>query len=529
MKRTEKTILLDDSGVDTISAEIQDWLEKAEIKHVDILRIRLMAEEVLGNIRRHYKKKEEVKLILQKMIGSYYIVVRYGGRRYDPIQQSDEQVPELTRRLLEQTGLKPRWHWRANQNELILQIPGLHFRPEQLMLGCIALAVVTGLAGPFIPLSIRTMITEYGLLFLADGFMNLLNTFIGLMVFLSVVNGICGIGNASTLGKVGKLMISRYVGMTFLLNAFFTLTSYFSFHLRSGGTGSGSQIHSIFEVIFGILPANPVGPFLEGNTLQIVFVAVMVGTILVLTGSQTEHLQTLISEMHQVTMRCVSVVCVFLPVFIFSSLVSQLWSNGPDLFVRFGKPLLLCVVMNLIAMGGYLILSCLRLHVKPSVVLPKILPPFLIGLATSSSAAALPSLMDTNEKKLGIDPSYSKVASPIGTILFASTCAMVFVLNAAFLANYYGLQVNGAWWITLWIISTLISMSVPPVAGGIISCQSVLLNQMGIPQEGLALAVTLVMIMDFLCTASRLFLLQLEIALQADHQKLLNHELLEQK
>ncbi len=88
MKRTEMTILLDDSGVDTISAEIQDWLEKAEIKHVDILRIRLMAEEVLGNIRRHYKNPEEVKLILQKMIGSYYIVsvtedsgmIRYSNR-----------------------------------------------------------------------------------------------------------------------------------------------------------------------------------------------------------------------------------------------------------------------------------------------------------------------------------------------------------------------------------------------------------------------------------------------------------------
>jgi len=52
---------------------------------------------------------------------------------------------------------------------------------------------------------------------------------------------------------------------------------------------------------------------------------------------------------------------------------------------------------------------------------------------------------------------------------------------------------------------------------------------MKIPMEGLALAVTLATFMDFFCTACRVFLLQLEITLQADKLKLLNRKILEQK
>ena len=526
MKRKEMEFTLDAGGIDKASEAIQSWLEEAGAEHADILRIRLLAEDLLDDIRNHYEQAVRLKVILQKLTGTFYLSMRYSGERFDPTEDTDDGLPKMTQLLMTQTGLKPVWRRRNNENELILRIAGRHMRPEQLMVGCILLALAVGFAGPLIPLQVRTVIIDYGLSFLSKGFLNLLNTFIGLMVFLSVVNGICGIGSASVLGKIGKMMITRFMGLTFLLTAFFTAAAYLFFPLQYGGGADSEQIHTIFEVIFGIIPSNPVSPFLEGNTLQIVFIAAMVGIILVLAGSQTEHLRTLIFELQSVIMRCVSAVCILLPVYIFSSLVTQMWISGSELFMQFGKPLLLCVVLNFISMGGLLACACMKLKVKASVLIKKLTPDFLIGFATASGAAALPVSLEINEKDLGIDPAFSKVAAPIGTILLSATCALPFVLTAAFLADHFGMQVNTAWWITLWIVAGLLSMAVPPVAGGIISCLAILLSQMGIPQTGIALAVTLATLMDFPDTAARIFILHLETALQADKLKRLDHAVL---
>ena len=58
----------------------------------------------------------------------------------------------------------------------------------------------------------------------------------------------------------------------------------FFFPLGQGNGGGESQFYSILQMVFNIIPSNPVQPFLEKNTLQIVFLAVIVGTVLLLTG-----------------------------------------------------------------------------------------------------------------------------------------------------------------------------------------------------------------------------------------------------
>ena len=51
------------------------------------------------------------------------------------------------------------------------------------MIGCFVAAVIIGYFGKFLPEGVKTGITEYVLLFLKDGFLNLLNTFIGLLIY----------------------------------------------------------------------------------------------------------------------------------------------------------------------------------------------------------------------------------------------------------------------------------------------------------------------------------------------------------
>ena len=64
------------------------------------------------------------------------------------------------------------------------------------------------------------------------------------------------------------------------------------------------------------------------------------------------------------------------------------------------------------------------------------------------------------------------------------------------------------------------------MAGGVLSCLSILMLQLHIPQEALALGVTLLMLLDFPTTAMHIFTLHLEMILQADRLGLLDAETL---
>ena len=212
----------------------------------------------------------------------------------------------------------------------------------------------------------------------------------------------------------------------------------FLFHI-AGDAGSGaSQVHSILQMVFSILPTNPVRPFLEGNNLQIVSMGVFVGVILLVAENEDGLLRRIMSRALDVVMKCVSVVCMFLPLYIFASLVMQIWESGAGMFLALWKPLTVCAGCTLAVMGCYLAIVCVKLKVKPGVLLLKLLPDYLIGL-------------------------------------------------------------------------------------------SIMLLQLHLPAEGLAVGVALVMLPDFLCTGAHIFVLHLELTLQADRLGLLNRETLRRK
>ncbi len=202
------------------------------------------------------------------------------------------------------------------------------------------------------------------------------------------------------------------------------------------------------------------------------------------------------------------------------------WQSGAGLLLQFWKPLVLAACLCVVLLVGYILVVCQKYKARPSLLIHKMIPSFLIALTTSSSAIALPTSMEINETKLGIEPSFSRTASPIATILFAGGFSLVYVLAGAFLAEYYGLAVDVSWWIILWFVSSLLAMSTPPVAGGMISCLSILLLQMQIPQEGLVIGATLMMFLDYICTATRIPLVHCELILQADRLGLLDEEML---
>lgn len=268
MKTEKKSIRLDPQGVDDAAGAIQEWLTAAGAKRRDMLRIRLTMEEMLAKICENGAEGLRGELRFTRFLGAGHLTLRYGGERYDPTRTAEDGMEELSAEILARTGFLPTWRRRGDENELRLRFPLPGLRPEYLMLICIAAAAAVGFAGTWIPAAVRAGVTDFCLRFLADGFLDLLNTFIGLMIFLAIVTGICGIGSVSGFGRVGRLTISRFVGNSFLLAVPVVLAGRLLFSTGRAGRRAAPRSCPSWRCSSASSPETPSGPSWRGTTCR---------------------------------------------------------------------------------------------------------------------------------------------------------------------------------------------------------------------------------------------------------------------
>ena len=109
--------------------------------------------------------------------------------------------------------------------------------------------------------------------------------------------------------------------------------------------------------------------------------------------------------------------------------------------------------------------AALRLKVSYPMLLRKLLPTYLIALATASSSAALSTNLETCEKTLGISERISRFAVPLGQVVFETGAgAGIFVL-AMGLAEYYDVAISFPWVVAGVLTAGLLAIAAPPVPG----------------------------------------------------------------
>ena len=277
-------------------------------------------------------------------------------------------------------------------------------------------------------------------------------------------------------------------------------------------------------MVLAIVPSDLVTPFQTGNTLQIVFMAVMVGMAAVMIGSKTEQFREMLGQANMVTLRLVESICGFMAVYIVSSLTLLFWENGMAVFRSLWKPLLLCMVLSFLLMGISLAWVSLKLKAPLLRLLRKVLPGYLIGLTTASSTAAFGTMLEENEHALGIDPQLSNFGTPLGMILCSPSLSVGFLAILYFLAEYEHTEVSLVWFIVAWLVVTIVAVAIPPVSGGTLIGLGVVLAQLQISDNCLGIAGSLVLMGDFFMTSAKIVIQQMELVLEADHWKLLDPE-----
>jgi Na+/H+-dicarboxylate symporter len=264
-------------------------------------------------------------------------------------------------------------------------------------------------------------------------------------------------------------------------------------------------------MLLGIFPSTIVEPFMTGNTLQIIFMGVVIGIALLFMQRQTHAIALAIGQINALVNFLMTLISRLVPFVIFMVMVSLIWSGDLSVITSVWRLMAVFLVALLLIAMAYLFITAGRHKVKPDVLIRKSLPTFLIALTSPSSAAAFGTTVETCEKKYGIDPSLVSFGIPLGIVMHKPTTAAYNLLIVMYFAGIFHVQCTPVWLIVAVLLSVIVAVSAPPIPGGGAAAYTILFLQLGIPEKALAVALTLDIIADFLLTSFDMFALQMAL------------------
>lgn len=347
---------------------------------------------------------------------------------------------------------------------------------------CLVLGIVLGL---LIPGRLEFLLPVIDLV--SGLYMNALKMMIYPLVFCSLVVGIHGIGSVSATGKIGAQTVLFYVCTTLLAS----LLGLFLPKALGLGTGvaiemmesdvAATEFTSLLDTVKNLIPANPVASFANGDMLQVLVFAVIVGITCLALGKKAEPFITLTYSVNEISVKIISVVMLFTPVGVLCSIANVVYANGTDTIVALGAVLialyLTFFLYALIVYGGIV-----KLLGKYGVrqFFTKVMPAALNAFGTCSSSATLP-ISKRCADEMGVPNEISSLALPLGATINMDAVSILMSFMIVFFANACGVEVSFGMLAVVLLSNTLLSIGTPGVPGGAIASFAALAAIAGLP------------------------------------------------
>ncbi|MEB3753854.1 dicarboxylate/amino acid:cation symporter [Acinetobacter sp. MD2(2019)] len=335
---------------------------------------------------------------------------------------------------------------------------------------------------------------------LGDAFINIVKMIIAPVIFLTVVTGIAGMNNVGSVGRVtGKAMIYF---LTFSTLALFI--GMLVANIIQPGHGlnidpaslHGEKVSDYVEkahdstivgFLMGIIPKTLISPLVGGDILQVLFVAVLFGIALATTHEHSKPITEFLNTLTTPVFKLVGMLMKLAPIGAFGAMAFTIGKYGINsignlamLIVTFYITSLLFILIILGAVArynGFSIIDLIR-YIKDELWLV---------LGTSSSEAALPTLMDKMEKA-GCEKSVVGLVIPTGYSFNLDGTNIYMTMAALFIAQACNIDLSFGQQLTLLLVAMISSKGAAGVTGaGFITLAATLSVVPDVPVAGMAL------------------------------------------
>ena len=335
---------------------------------------------------------------------------------------------------------------------------------------------------------------------LGDGFIKLVKMVIAPVIFLTIATGIAGMGKASEVGRVAGKAFAYFIAVS----TFALIIGLVVANLVQPGAGlnidpasldpaavkdytAKAQDSSISGFVLDIIPTTLISALTGGSILQVLLVAVLFGISLGMAGARGKPVLTLLESASEVVFRLVALVMRAAPIGAFGAMAFTIGKYGIGTLVSLGalvgtfyltSLLFVLIVLGTIArLNGFSILALIR-YLKAEL---------LLVLGTSSSEAALPSLMEKLEQAGCAKPVVGLVV-PTGYSFNLDGTNIYMTLAALFIAQATGIELSIGEQLALLGVAMISSKGAAGVTGaGFITLAATLAIVPSVPVAGLAL------------------------------------------
>lgn len=372
----------------------------------------------------------------------------------------------------------------------------------------LVLGVVTGIILTFVPEAVFSKLDTYLLTPVGQIFINLIMMLVVPIVFVSIVLGTAGLGEPAKLGGIGVQTITFFLVTTAIA---LCISLALAFAIKPGTEGvfdvsiadyEANEAPPIMETLVNIIPTNPVSSMAAGDMLQIIAFAIFVGIALAILGDKTSGIHRLFDQANEVLMYLVNVIMKAAPYGAFALIASAIGGAGLDAIGSMGA-YMGTVILGLFihAAVTYTIAIWFLGRGNPITFYKGFFPAMSVAFSTASSNAILPISMKAAQENLGVSKSISSFVQPLGATVNMDGTAIMQATAAVFISQVYAIPLDFTDIILIIITATLASIGTAGVPGVGLIMLAMVLTQVGLPVEGIALIIGIDRLLDMLRTS----------------------------
>ncbi|WP_210147162.1 dicarboxylate/amino acid:cation symporter [Shewanella maritima] len=354
---------------------------------------------------------------------------------------------------------------------------------------------------------IKDYITEGVLAVIGTIFISSLKMLVVPLVFISLVCGTCSLSDPSKLGRLGGKTIAFYlfttaIALTVAITAAIIVHPGAASLATSAMEFNAKEAPSLAEVIINIVPTNPIQAMTEGNMLQIILFAVIFGFAISHIGERGKRVAALFNDLNEVIMRVVTLIMQLAPYGVFALMAKLSLTLGLETFGSVLKYFFLVLLVLIVhALVVYPTLLKVFSGLSPLMFLRKIRDVQLFAFSTASSNATLPVTIETAEHRMGVDNKIASFTLPLGATINMDGTAIMQGVATVFIAQVFGIELSFVDYLTVVVTATLASIGTAGVPGVGLIMLAMVLNQVGLPVEGIALIIGVDRLLDMVRTA----------------------------
>ncbi|MHB1394757.1 MAG: dicarboxylate/amino acid:cation symporter [Clostridia bacterium] len=362
--------------------------------------------------------------------------------------------------------------------------------------------IIVGLGFTSNPAFLDTFIKPFGTFFI-----NLIKLVIVPLVLSSLVVGAASIGDPKKLGRIGGKTLSYYL----LTTAFAVMIGLIlgtvinpgaGLSIPAGAAAEAKAAPNIIETLLNIVPSNPLKALVDGNMLQIIVFALLLGiAVTMLPKEKSSPFINFFDSLAEVMYKITGIVMELAPYGVFALMAPVVAKNGPAVLLPFLK-VIAAVYIGCILHAVLVYSSLVKIFAKmnPIKFFKGIAPAAVTAFTTTSSSATLPVTMKSTIENLGVSEKIASFVLPLGATINMDGTALYQGVCALFVAQVYGIDLTMAQMGTIVLTATLASIGTAGVPGAGLIMLTMVLQSVGLPLEGVVLVAGIDRVLDMMRT-----------------------------